>query len=346
MAEQWRHAHADAGVQLDPEGSLEGQSLDASRTGGSIGGAAGVSISSPGGGGGGVSSSNISCPVDGNCPSRNGEPSVPETAFFSNGVGDVNLPGEEFYAARVDNFPGESPLATSTTGNDGIAAGRSRFRFCGTAVASVAWRCHLHRSATCRLVREGKWYWHAIPVKRLDAAAQAFNTLNDNDEFREVLGTQSFVTPIADVLNLPVGVFDLLIRALWWLDTYRFRFTQYNKASDLVRRHVVYDSNSCVTVVNKHLLRKVAPKHVGYYTRPRFVMDILRELFPNISARSNVKSTTPVWAINRFQEMSSLARRMKLETSRTAVEARLRLAAEHPAAPISTNPPPIEVGRT
>lgn len=250
------------------------------------------------------------------------------------GDGSSSLPDAGYFSARDGNLlAGESALVTDA--NVGSGTVRARSRFCGTMAKTVAWNCHLHRSATCRIVRDDKWYWHAVPVKRLDAAAQVFNTLNGDDEFREVLGGQMFVTPIADVQNLSVEIFDLLICALWWLDAHRYRFTQYSKASDLVRRHIVYDAVSCLAVVNKHLLRKVAPKPGGYYTRPRFVMDILRELFPKISDRSNIKSTTPVWAINRFQEMSSLARRLKLETSRTAVEARLRRTADPPGAPIS-----------
>lgn len=154
--------------------------------------------------------------------------------------------------------------------------------------------------------RENKLrYFHAVPIKNISVSAQAFNVRKVVDEFWEDFEYVSYISPIAyaSCVN-DARVFMKVLGIFHVLDSRNMKYSSSNTAADFVKKHIVTDGAGQVHLCNKHLIRSIAKKgkmSQQYYSRPCWIRDTLKIVFPKIEAtKEGIPTNTPQWAISLY----------------------------------------------
>lgn len=170
-------------------------------------------------------------------------------------------------------------------------------------ILSVQWGCHLHgSSAKCRICRKNNTYYHIIPLNEISKFAQTtYNVSEEPDEFWEELGSNMFVSTIANCTIIRnVNVMGSIFNIFKYLDDNHLKVFKYNLPSDFVKRHIVTDGNQNVCLVNKYLIRNCTLKQKKkqvFYTSNKWSLAIINELFPKVKSQ-NIPVDTPSWVLD------------------------------------------------
>lgn len=167
----------------------------------------------------------------------------------------------------------------------------------------IIWTCHLHTS-DCTIRFVNNTYYHVVPVKKINVAAQKYNCHTAQDEFWEFFGNVLYVTPVAysSAIN-DFEVFQNMMKTFSVLDKDNLRMSQYDTASDFMKKHFVLNADGTkMSMCNAHLIRHTSSKQQQiYYTRPVWLLAILKVLFPKIDIqKAGIPTNTPQWALNLY----------------------------------------------
>lgn len=155
-------------------------------------------------------------------------------------------------------------------------------------------------------------YFHVIPIKNISVSAQSFNARQVADEFWENFQTISYVSPIAYASCINNHkIFNAVLQIFQQLDNNNMKYSSMNTPADFVKRHIITDGASEISLCNKYLITsKKRLKPQQFYTRTIWVKSILKLLFPKIEAatKDGISTNTPHWAITVYLSARGEAR--------------------------------------
>ena len=129
------------------------------------------------------------------------------------------------------------------------------------------------------------------------ASASSTNTINTYPTI--------FITPIANCSSVyQYQTFVSILQICKVLDDESLIFSNYTKPSDFLKKHIITDGISKITLCNKHLLKKIYKKN----SKPKYlshcwIKQLLKYLFPNINSGKNLPTNTPDWAIELYKSL-------------------------------------------
>lgn len=180
----------------------------------------------------------------------------------------------------------------------------------GERVVRPRWTCHLHKNSVCEVSsdRDGRLYHIASVRETTEYAQRNFNVRTESDEFWERLPLGSWYSPLAysSAANSPT-VFRNVLQLFRDLDERGLAYASKDSPVDFVKRHILTDERSRVTLCNRHLLRRLQRRTTARrrYTTNNWVRGLLKALFPSVCDQRRMPTNVPSWAI----EMMAATRR-------------------------------------
>jgi hypothetical protein len=169
---------------------------------------------------------------------------------------------------------------------------------------SQTWACHLHQKDSCFMKRTKNKIYHVIPIPSVTMAAQKYNEDTKSANYTELCDVMP-VTAVAYLSSISnISTFKAIYDILLHLDMNRMRYTEHNKPSDFVKRHIVSDGNNKLILCNKYLIKTIDPtkSYKVKYTRLAYIKLLLKAMFPKICAskKTGVATNIPGWALKIY----------------------------------------------
>lgn len=165
------------------------------------------------------------------------------------------------------------------------------------------------------MCRYEKNYYHVIPVNDISAYSQThYNARNMTDGFWETFDNIMYISPIAYATCIyRYEIFVSVLAIFKRLDDDALKYKSHNTPSDFVKRHIITDGSSNVTLCNKHLIKSTRSKNNAqqkFYTRNTWIRMTLMSLFPKTNNKHGMPTDTPQWVINLLKELQPRASRI------------------------------------
>lgn len=167
----------------------------------------------------------------------------------------------------------------------------------GVQVATVAeWQCHLHPNHSClmRYQIDGQ-FAHLIPIDKI--AHNQRGRIVDGKYFVDRLGSFFYVSSIYYTKSFRSNPGFALKAMFKHMDENRIKYKP-DDAKTFLEVHAVVALNNTLALTMQHKLIKSCKPQV-YYTSAKWMMSVLKVLFPRI-ADPKVDSSTPQWAMQEW----------------------------------------------